>query len=177
MDDTKGFEGGFITTYLKKHLAISITAGGILPGKYKGDVPDMILGLPSTHTILHYGKAFQYSVSAGYLLFPQVYKNYKQPNINVYVELLGKAYGKAKVYFDNLGMPGNYYEVDISNVGVLQGGHYVEAHPGIQLILASNTRLELSVGFPIYSKSYAHYYPYYSFGLQHYLYPKTKHKN
>ncbi|WP_299512721.1 hypothetical protein [Mucilaginibacter sp.] len=34
--------------------------------------------------------AVAYTLSAGYLLFPKVYQNYNQVNVNLYTELLGK---------------------------------------------------------------------------------------
>lgn len=172
MDDTKGWGAGIITTYLKNHFAVSFTGGIIVPSQYRGDVPDLIPGLPAIPATVKYGRAVNYSLSFGYLLFPKVYKNYDQPNLNVYVEFLGKSYERAKVYFDNIGQPGTPYEVTGSGMQALGKGHYVEVHPGIQAIIKSNLRVDLSVGFPVIGKSYAHFYPLYSVGIQRYFYPR-----
>lgn len=174
MDDTKGWGAGFITTYLKKHFAVSFTGGVIVPSDYHGYVPDIYAGLPAVPATVKYGNALSYNLSFGYLLFPQVYKNYDQTNVNLYVELLGRSYDRAKVYFDNLGQPGTPYEVTGAGMQALSKGHYVEVHPGIQAIIRSNLRLDLSVGFPVIRKSYAHFYPLYSIGIQRYFYPRSR---
>lgn len=171
IDDTKGFGAGFITTYLKNHFAVSCTGGFILPSAYHGEVPDIFSGgLPSVPATVKYGKALNYSLSVGYLLLPRTYKSYKQTNINLYAELIGKSYEGAKIYFDNLGTPGTPYEVSGSGLQALSAGYYVEIHPGIQAIINSNLRIDLSVGFPLINKSYAHFYPLYTIGIQRYFY-------
>jgi hypothetical protein len=174
MDDTRGFGGGIIATYLKKHFAVSFTGGVILPADYHGKVPDLLVGLPAVPATVQYGRAANYSLSFGYLLLPKVYKNYNQTNLNLYIELLGKSYERAKVFFDNLGQPGTPYEVTGAGMQALSAGHYIEVHPGIQAIIKSNLRIDLSVGFPMVRKSYAHFYPLYSIGIQRYFYPRAK---
>ncbi|MFT3705522.1 MAG: hypothetical protein QM802_24345 [Agriterribacter sp.] len=64
-------------------------------------------------------KAINYSLSAGYLLFPRSYKNYKQTNVNLYLEMLG------------------------SN-GVGGKGYYIDAAPGVQFILNSISRIDVA---------------------------------
>lgn len=173
-DDTRGFGAGLIGTYLYRHFAVSFNGGLILPSEYKGDVPDILAGLPSVPARVVYGKAWQYNLSFGYLLLPQRYSSYRQTNINLYLELLGKSYDGAKVYFENIGMPGSAYEVTGLGKEVLSRSYYVEAHPGIQAIIRSNLRIDLSVGFPVIRKSYAHYYPLWSLGIQRYFYFNRK---
>lgn len=170
LDDTKGFGGGVIGTYLHNKFAVSGTAGLIFPSQYQGDVPDFIPGLPGIPATVKYGRALAYSVSFGYRILPLKYKNYDQLNLNLYCEFLGKAYEKARVYFDNIGQPGTPYEITGTGMQALAKGHYIEMHPGLQLIVKSNLRIDMSVGFPVYSKSYAHFYPMYTIGIQRYFY-------
>ncbi|MBE7173121.1 MAG: hypothetical protein INR73_21270 [Williamsia sp.] len=78
--DHSGFQGGLIATQLINKLALSATASAIKVvsknGTHAGHDP-------------HATGAFNYTVSAGYLLFPRNYTSYNQPNLNIYVELLG----------------------------------------------------------------------------------------
>lgn len=175
MDDTKGYGGGFIVTGLKNRFAISATGGFIIPSMYKGDVPDQIAGLPPVPAKVVYGRAVNYSLSLGYLLFPRQYKSYNQTNINLYLEFIGKSYEGARIYFQNIGQPGSYYEITglITGLGLqaLSAGHYVEIHPGVQAIIKSNLRIDLSIGYPFINKSWAHYfYPLYTIGIQRYFF-------
>ncbi len=159
-DDTKGFGGGIITTYLKKHFAVSLTTGFIFPGDYtETTIEDNGNEL---HTQVTYGKALIYNLSIGYLLYPFKYKNYNETNINVYVEFMGKSYGEAKVVQNGTEIP--------NNTELLKSGNYVEIHPAVQFIIKSNLRIEASVGFPLINESYAKFYPIYMIGLQRYFY-------
>jgi len=162
LDDTKGYGGGLIITELINRLAISLTSGIIIPGKYNGLSPD-IYGGPMVPTELSYGKAVKYNLSFGYLIYPSVYKDYNQLNINGYVEFLGKSYEEAKIvqYGDKI--------VPIQTP-LLQSGSYVDISPGIQAIFKSNLRIDLSVEFPMINQSYAHFYPVYMLGIQRYFY-------
>jgi len=166
MDDTKGYGGGLIVTYLKKRFAASVTSGLIIPGSYIGTSSSMGQPLPVT---IDYGKAFTYNLSLGYLLLPKHYSSYQQTNLNLYVELNGKSYESAKVY-----QSGNEVAIETD---FLKGGNYMDIHPGLQFIFSSNTRLDLSVGFPLIKYSYTHFYPYYYVALQRYLYAKKKSLN
>ncbi|MFM6977036.1 MAG: hypothetical protein ACKOW2_09355 [Sphingobacteriaceae bacterium] len=60
-----------------------------------------------------------YTFSSGLLVYPKLYRNYKQTNINLYLEFLGK-----------------------SNIGTNQ--HLMDAAPAVQFILNSNLRIDLS---------------------------------
>ena len=174
LDDTRGYGGGFITTYLLRHFAASFTGGIILPVVYYGTVPDIISVLPGVPARVTYGNGYNYDLSFGYLLFPAEYTGYRQANWNIYMEFLGKSYGAAQVQVANLTYKAPYYTLSTQNNHALQAGNYVELYPGIQTIIKSNLRIDFSVGFPIADKSYAHFYPVYNFGIQRYLYFKRK---
>lgn len=170
LDDTKGYGGGLIATGLLQRFAASVTVGGIFPSPYKGEVPDLIPSLPGAPAKIVYANGAQYSLSLGYLLLPRKYKNYKQTNLNIYLELLGKSYGTPKIYLENVGQPGSTYQVTGIKIPALTNGHYIEMHPGLQVIIKSNLRVDLSAGFPLMSRSYARFYPIYSIGIQRYFY-------
>jgi hypothetical protein len=174
LDDTKGYGAGFITTYLVNHFAASFTGGVILPAVYSGTVPDIISVLPGVPAKVTYGNAYNYDLSFGYLLFPDAYSSYRQTSWSVYMEFLGKSYTAAEVQVANLAPPYAYYTISTRNNHALQAGSYVELYPGLQSIIRSNLRADFSVGFPVYSKSYAHFYPVYNIGVQRYFYSRHK---
>jgi hypothetical protein len=111
--DNAGFQAGLVFTQLIHKLAFSTTFGynkaNWKPGKQLPDVaaPDQMLN---------------YSLSSGYLLLPFVYKNYNQPNLNLYFEMLGKT------------NPEN-------------GHTYIDFAPAVQVILNSRTRIDLGYRF------------------------------
>jgi hypothetical protein len=162
LEDTKGYGGGLIITTLKNHLAVSLTTGFIIPGNYDGLSPD-IYGGPMVPTELTYGRALKYDLSIGYLLLPVHYTTYNDPNLNVYLEFKGMSYEEAQV------VQYGVKPVPI-HTPLLEAGNYMDIFPGIQTILRSNLRIDLSVGFPLYNQSYAHFYPVYMFGIQRYFY-------
>jgi hypothetical protein len=164
MDDTKGYGGGLLMTYLKNHFAVSLTSGFIIPGAYNGTYLAAI-GQPVPVTI-QYGRALNYNLSFGYLLFPRHYSDYKQVSVSLYAEFMGKSYESAKVFQYGAEVP---IETDL-----LKAGNYVDVHPGLQFIFNSNTRLDLSVGAPLVRQAYTHFYPYFYIALQHYFYPVKK---
>jgi hypothetical protein len=164
--DTKGYGGGLIATCLKNHFAISLTSGVTIPGSYTGLSPD-INGGPMISTTIHYGQAFNYNLSMGYLLLPKTYKNYDQVNLNIYLELLGKIYEAASVYqYGDLPIP--------VNTPLLEKGNYVNIAPGIQCIIKSNLRIDLSMKYPLIHKSYSTFYPVVQLGVQRYFYGRKK---
>ena len=167
LEDTKGYGGGLIVTTLYNYLAVSLTTGFIVPGKYNGYSPD-IFGGPLVPTNLTYGNAYKYDLSIGYLIFPTHYQDYKQMNLNLYLEFKGVSFGQAQVI-----------QYGFKNVAIqtplLEAGNYVDVMPGIQMILKSNLRIDYSMGFPLYNQSYTHFYPVYILAIQRYFYPKKKH--
>jgi len=111
--DNSGWQGGLIFTQLMHKLALSATVGY----SQAFDKPSkQIAGMPAPDHMLNY------SLSSGYLLLPFVYKNYKQPNFNLYLEVLGKT------------NPNN-------------GHSYVDLAPAVQMIINSQTRIDLGYRF------------------------------
>lgn len=167
LDDTKGYGGGFISTFLKNHFAVSLTSGVVIPGAYQGYSPD-VNGGPMIPTEVKYGRAVNYNLSFGYLLFPRKYQSYNQGNWNMYLEFMGKAYEQARV-----SQYGGTVKLPISTP-LLMAGNYVDISPGIQYIHKSNLRVDFSVQFPFINKSYSHQYPVYVLGVQRYFYVQKK---
>jgi len=165
---TSGFGAGLIATLLQHHFAVSLTSGFIVPSEYKGDATDKYGGIyPTT---IQYGNAMNYDLSFGYLLFPRNYKSYDQTNWNVYVEFIGKTYGGASVSQRD-GPDPNALPIPISeNTPILKAGNYVDINPGLQCIIRSTYRIDVSVGFPLINQSYNHFYPLYLLGIQRYFY-------
>lgn len=112
--DQSGFQGGFIATQLWKKLAVSTTLG------YAHSIISKKAGIP----LFVPNDAFNYSLSAGYLVFPLNYKSYKQTNLNVYAELLGQRSLDMKKYV-------------------------IDFAPAIQLIFNSNMKLNFGYRFQI----------------------------
>ena len=157
--DTGGFGAGAIITYLKNRFAISLTGGYILPQAYE-DVTS------NNRYKIDYGNAINYSLSLGYLVYPKTYDSYQQNNYNVYLELMGKSYDVAQ-----LSQRGNDIEIQSD---ALLAGQYLDAYIGVQRIVNSNDRIELSLGFPIINKSYRHFYPLLNLAWQKYFYFRKK---
>lgn len=114
--DQSGVQTGLVMTQLLHKLAISSTIG----------ITELLhwRRWDKTHTGMHPYQAFNYSFSAGYLLFPRRYTSYKQTNLNLYLEFLGSR---------NLDRP----------------GHYVDLAPAVQLILNSNTKVNAGYRFQL----------------------------
>ncbi|WP_443945264.1 hypothetical protein ACJVDH_20455 [Pedobacter sp. AW1-32] len=111
--DNSGIQGGLVFTQLLHKLALSATLGYAHAFK---DADKQIVGMPQPNNM------FSYSLSSGYLVLPFVYKSYKEPNFNVYLELLGKT--------------------DPST-----GQSYMDIAPAIQMIINSQTRIDLGYRF------------------------------
>lgn len=113
--DNSGIQGGLIATQLLNKLAISGTAGVIKV---------------YSQTVQHFGhegqshEAFNYSLSAGYLLLPKNYIGYKQPNVNLYIEMLGMR-------------------------GLKQKDFMLDLAPAVQLILNSNFKINAGYRFQV----------------------------
>jgi len=111
--DNSGVQGGLIFTQLLHKLALSATLGYAHAFK---DTDRQITGMPRPNNML------SYSLSSGYLILPFVYKDYKEPNFNVYFEMLGKS--------------------DPSS-----GESYLDLAPAVQVILNSRTRIDIGYRF------------------------------
>ena len=114
--DLSGYAAGVIATQLINKLAVSGTVS------YMRGIADL-----SAH--YHTGggdprKMFNYSLSAGYLLFPRNYHSYKQTNLNLYLEWLGTKGADTRDY-------------------------YVDLAPAIQLIFNSTTKLNLGARYQL----------------------------
>ncbi len=151
MGDNAGASGGLIATYLKHKFAASLNIGYIMPYKFQQY---------DTSIVINYANAINYSLSFGYLLLPRTYTNYKQINVNLYMEFMGEAYGAVK-------MSKTGETVFSGNVSSLASGKYLEGRPGLQFIFASNTIISFSPAFPIINRSYTKTYPVYYIYLQH----------
>jgi hypothetical protein len=113
--DNSGINTGLVATQLLHKLALSLTAGHVL-------VLDNI-GFQKPEFVAVHG--LNYTLSAGYLLLPFHYKNYNQPNLNVYLELHGR--NSLSEYNTNI------YDV----------------FPALQLILKSYMRIDLGYRYQI----------------------------
>ena len=122
MDDTGGYGSGLILTYLKNHFAVSAVSGIVIPNSYSGT--SLLSSGQDVPITIEYGRAITYNLSFGYLLFPQHYSSYKQVNVNVYAEFIGKSYEGAKVYQFGI-------EVPVETV-LLKAGNYVDVNPALQ---------------------------------------------
>ncbi len=160
--DNKGYGGGLIATQLMHRLAITFTGGYIHPLPYHEIRYDYIFSNPIFKTDLTYGDAYIYDLAFGYLLYPKEYTGYGQQNYNIYLELLGKSFGGAKIVKDD-------YPVE-AETATLKKDHYIDACVGIQTIFNSNTRLDLTASFNIINKSWSHFYPLFRIGIQHYFF-------
>jgi len=127
-------------------------------------VPDPY-GTGPIQTEVQYGRALEYNLSFGYLVYPRKYTSYQQTNWNLYCEFMGVAYGQAKV------TQYGFVDVPVSSP-TLKQGNYVDLCPGIQAIFNSNLRIDFSMKFPMINRSYAHYYPVYALAIQRYFFTK-----
>ena len=169
MGDNSGVGGGLITTYLYKKFAVSLTTGLILPSANKGFSPDPISVLPDMPVRVKYGNALMYSLSFGYLLLPKKYDNYNQTNVNLYLELRGKAFQNAEVDIF-YGQEREYLLAPSRYPPALQKGYFVDVSPGVQFIVKSNLRIDFSATFNALGTSYARLYPVFNIGIQRYFF-------
>ena len=123
MGDHSGMQLGIIATQLWNKLAVSATIS-------ETEVFDRKRGIESLPKQYAF-QALNYSLSAGYLVLPVVYKDYDQTNLNVYAELLG---GR------NLDWKYEKYFLDLA--------------PSIQLIFKSTSKLNLGYRFQLKSDIY-----------------------
>lgn len=116
--DLSGMQAGLIATQLINRLAVSATAAYM-----RGFEDESGHSLHSEGLMLD---MFNYSLSAGYLLLPRNYTDYKQTNLNLYLELLGSK-----------GLDDNMYLVDLA--------------PALQLIFNSNTKVNVGIKYQLKS--------------------------
>ncbi|HTB06556.1 MAG TPA: hypothetical protein VK806_06335 [Bacteroidia bacterium] len=155
LGDNSGASAGLITTYLKNRFAISLTLGALIPHEYIQS---------DSNIVMHYGNAINYGLSFGYLLLPRKYKDYKQTNVNLYMEFVGETYqGMQSITKEG-------ENVKWTNVPSLNSGSYLEARPSIQFIFLSNTRLDFSIAYLLAGQSYERSYPLYFINVQHNFY-------
>ncbi|ULQ57174.1 hypothetical protein KJS94_03045 [Flavihumibacter rivuli] len=111
--DNSGVQAGLTATQLVNKLAVSGTVSYLraFDEKFKG-----------VHADMHGKQALNYSLSAGYLLFPRSYSNYDQVNLNLYVEVLGMT-------------------------GWEMGHNALDIAPALQLIFKSNSKLNIGGRF------------------------------
>lgn len=155
LDDNAGLGAGIIMTELYHRFAASLTLGGVVAADYEEK---------ETGLRIRYGRAFNYNLSLGYLVLPFQYKDYKQTNVSLYLEFMGRTSGQGQVFRN-----GETVFIGSDTPAFLKN-HFLEIHPGIQFIFNSNTRLDLGMGFPLINRSFRHTYPLYFVQVQHYLY-------
>lgn len=112
--DQSGLRGGIILTQLVHKLAVSSTIS------YLYSTQPRMQNIAHRHNY----NAVNYSLSAGYLLFPRSYKSYDQTNFNIYLECLGSQAIDTKKAFLDLA-------------------------PAIQWIFNSNTKLNVGYRFQV----------------------------
>lgn len=116
--DQSGVQVGLIATQLWNKLAVSGSASvSEILHKYRWD---------DAHRDQHAFEGLNYSLSAGYLVLPFEYTDYRQTNLNLYLELLG---GR------NMNWPGEKYYLDLA--------------PAIQFIFNSTDKLNFGYRYQI----------------------------
>lgn len=113
--DKEGIALGVVATQLLNKLAFSASVAHT----------QLLDGSRFNKTFYSPQRVYQvmdYTLSAGYLLFPKEYTSYKQTNLNFYLEIIAQQALDKPVY-------------------------YVDAAPAVQLIFASNTKL--SFGYKV----------------------------
>jgi len=115
--DNTGWQGGIVFTQLLHKLALSgsLSYTKALNNK-KGNLLPADFG----------SESLGYSLSSGLLVYPKSYRSYKQTNVNVYLEFLGK-----------------------SNLGKKE--HVLDAAPALQFIINSNFRIDVSQRIQVWS--------------------------
>jgi hypothetical protein len=108
-----GIAGGIIATKLINRLAVSSSVSYLyrlnnIKNKKETIVP---------------WKAVNYTLSAGYLLFPKEYTSYKQTNINLYAEFLGNSF--------------------LGNHSWDKGKYFIDVAPAVQFIINSIARVDI----------------------------------
>lgn len=115
MGDRSGVEAGIIATQLWHKLAVSGTVSHT-----------QVLDKSRTNKVIYVParnyQAMNYSLSAGFLVLPKEYTDYRQTNLNVYLEILGQQ-------------------------SLDQQKNYLDIAPALQLIFNSNFKVNLGYRF------------------------------
>lgn len=115
--DKSGIQLGIVATQLWHKLAVSATISHTQ--SLDGSRNEKTIYLPS-----RVYQTMNYSLSAGYLLLPFQYTDYRQTNLNLYAELLAQQALDKKAY-------------------------YIDFAPAVQLIFNSNTKLNMGYRFQL----------------------------
>ena len=119
MGDKSGIQAGIIATQLWHKLALSGTLSHT-----------QVLDNSRFNKVLYIPKriyqSVNYSLSGGYLFFPKQYTDYKQTNLNLYLELVGEQ------------------TLDVKK-------HCIDLAPAVQLIFNSNAKLNVGYRFQLSS--------------------------
>ncbi|MFN4314843.1 MAG: hypothetical protein ACK4E0_11150 [Chitinophagaceae bacterium] len=115
--DKDGAQLGLVATQLWHKLALSgsVSHTQVL---HRSRTDKVLYLPPRTYQTLNY------TFSAGYLLLPKQYSNYRQTNLNLYCEWLAQQ-------------------------SLDQGSHYIDMAPAIQLIFNSTTKVNLGYRFQL----------------------------
>ena len=105
-----GFEAGIVATQLLHKVALSSSLS-FVKALDNGNNNKYLYGLKNS-------KAINYSFSIGKLMLPQEYRDYRQTNINLMVEI-------------------------VSQVNTGSGKYYVDIAPSVQLIFNSESRIDI----------------------------------
>lgn len=106
--NNSGWQAGVVATKLQNKLAVSASVS------YLDALRNVGFEKPAETP----GEAINYSLSAGYLLFPKEYVSYNQVNMNLYTEITGQTLLGKK-------------------------GTFIDINPAIQFIIKSVARLDL----------------------------------
>jgi hypothetical protein len=115
-----GYQAGIVATQLLYKVALSANASYVHATDNGSENK-----FPATQS----SNAFNYSLSAGKLIFPKEYTDYKQTNMNVIVEVLGQTLGS-------------------------NGRSYLDVAPALQFIFNSQARIDLGYRQQLYSSMY-----------------------
>ena len=116
MGDQSGVQAGLIATQLWNKFALSVTGSwNEVLDKKRND---------KTLEQLYAFQAINYSLSAGYLLFPIEYVSYDQTNVNLYTEILGSR-----------------------NINFEKEKYFIDLAPSLQFIFKSTSKLNLGYRF------------------------------
>ncbi len=120
----RGLGAGFIFTLLQNRFALSSTIGVITL------VPDVKAAPGITFQDV---RNYNYSLSAGFLVYPAHYESYRDLNFNLYAELLGKY-----ITYDHM-------ETSMPGMIMHEHGTVLDLAIGPQLIINSISRVDLSL--------------------------------